>query len=55
MLLNHRMVMFLLIGGWCKSSMNTTAGHARYQGTCGRITVDLNGASGPNTDGRDVF
>lgn len=40
---------------WCKSSMNTTAGHARYQGSCGRITVDLNGASGPNTDGRDVF
>ncbi len=40
---------------WCRSGLNTTNGAARYQGSCGRITVDLNGKSGPNTDGRDVF
>ncbi len=35
--------------------MNTFNGHDRYQGTCDDIYIDLNGQSGPNTDGRDVF
>ena len=36
---------------WCTSDVNTHS----YFGTCGNITLDINGASGPNVDGKDLF
>ncbi len=36
---------------WCTGELNSHS----YFGNCGYITLDINGASGPNVDGKDLF
>lgn len=40
---------------WCKYSMNDPNSWMLYQGPCAYIYVDINGKSGPNIDGKDLF
>ena len=40
---------------WCKTSASSSLASSLYYGSCGYIFLDINGASLPNIDGRDVF
>ena len=47
---------------WCKTNVNVNNSSAMqnyswwsYMGSCGAFYVDINGAAGPNQDGRDYF
>ena len=39
------------VSSWCTAGLNSGS----YQGVCGYISLDINGASGPNIDGKDLF